>query len=419
MADKGKGRVLVTTSTLPCLDNDGEPRFVLDLSRALQAHFDVTILAPAHPCAPMRHELSGVPVVRYRYAPSRRWEVLSYPGAIGPRLRRNPALWPLVPALFAGLRQATARLIADGGFDCVHSHWALPQGFVQSTLAGRAGAPPYVVTMHGGDIYTTGTLAKSLLVRRALRGAAAVTVVSAALKAHLMEGPLRGVLDREPAVIPMGCDLGAFARHGPGGGPPAGLDPARPLILFVGRLAEKKGLPVLLRAMAGDGLGALGATLAIAGDGPMRGELEALVERLGLRQRVRLLGSVAHRDLPALYAAADVFCAPFVVARDGDTEGLPTVLSEAGAAGLASVVGDVGGVREIIEDGVNGLVVPSGDVPALAAALCRVLGDADLRRCMAAAARERACGYDWQCIGERFAEILGGAMAGERPGKAA
>lgn len=410
MTSEVRKRLLVTTSTLPCRDDDGEPRFVLDLSRALQRWYNVTILAPAHPDTPERHELSGVPIVRYRYAPLRRLETLAYPGAIGPHLKKRPMLWPLVPGMLAGLRRATARLLAEQKFDCVHCHWAIPQGFVHSGLVRRGASPPVVLTLHGGDVYTAKGAVKRAMIRRAFDTAAAVTVVSSALKSHLLASPLWSFTDDDLEVIPMGCDLDSFSPDNRDESVFADSGLPRPVILFVGRLAEKKGLPGLLKAMASPRLRATGASVAIAGDGPLREELERQTEALSLADRIRFLGSVPHTRLPQVYASADLFCAPFVIAADGDSEGLPTVLSEAGASGLASVVGDVGGVREIVADGESGIVVAPGDVESLIDALARVLEDEAERRRMAETALQRAPDYDWRRIAERYAGIIEGVL---------
>lgn len=408
-----RNRILVTTSTLPCHEDDGEPRFVLDLSRALSQRFDVTILAPAHPSVPMEQHMAGLSVIRYRYAPLRRWEVLAYPGAINERLEHHPALWLLVQPLLGGLYCAVARLLRTGTFDAVHCHWAIPQGAIQAKFRSPTD-PPYVLTLHGGDVYTARNYIRHNMVAKALKGAAVITAVSEAAKRHILDTPEWPVEADRIEVISMGCDLERFspAHRDPGLRDRLGL--TGPLMLFVGRLAEKKGLPILLRTMASDALRTTGACLAIAGGGPLGDSLETMTRDLGLDDRVRFLGNVPHYKLPRLYASADLFVAPYVVARNGDCEGLPTVLSEAGASGLASVVSDVGGVREIIRNAENGLLVPWGDENALAGALHRVLVDDALRTRLAATARDRARDFGWQSIGTRYGEVIDRTIARHR-----
>ncbi|MBM3517029.1 MAG: hypothetical protein FJX56_03920 [Alphaproteobacteria bacterium] len=103
-----KPRLLVTAATLPRFAGDPEPRFELDLARALTARFEVTVLAPADPAAALEDMVEDVRILRYRYAPARNLDRLAYPGAIVPRLKRQPLYLALVPFLIAGLRRAVS-----------------------------------------------------------------------------------------------------------------------------------------------------------------------------------------------------------------------------------------------------------------------------------------------------------------------
>ncbi len=165
--------------------------------------------------------------------------------------------------------------------------------------------------------------------------------------------------------------------------PPPGLreqlagTETRALVLTPARLDAQKGHETLLEAAAE----VPGATFVLAGEGPKRAALEARVAQLGLGERVRFLGR--REDVPALLAACDVFCLPSLY------EGSSLAVLEAMAAGIPVVSSAIGGTEELIEDGRSGLLVAPGDAAGLAAALRRLLGDADLRRDLAARARER------------------------------
>lgn len=156
-----------------------------------------------------------------------------------------------------------------------------------------------------------------------------------------------------------------------------GAGEGRPLVLTPARLDAQKGHAVLLEALAE----VPDAVFAFAGEGPEREPLEALAARLGVADRVRFLGR--REDVPELLAACDVFCLPSLY------EGSSLAVLEAMAARRAMVSSAIGGTDELIEDGRNGLLVPPGDAPALAAALRRALGDPALREELALSARER------------------------------
>jgi glycosyltransferase involved in cell wall biosynthesis len=156
---------------------------------------------------------------------------------------------------------------------------------------------------------------------------------------------------------------------------------ADPVVVSVGRLSAEKGHDRLLEAFARVAEARPRWRLVIAGEGPLRGELEALRDRLGLRGRVELPGLV--RDVDSLLAGADLY----VLASRREV--FPMALCEAMARGVPAVAMEYRpGVREIVRDGVDGVVVPAGDVSALADAMARLMGDEAARRRLGARAVE-------------------------------
>ena len=160
-----------------------------------------------------------------------------------------------------------------------------------------------------------------------------------------------------------------------------GLDPARGLILNLGNLRPPKGQEFLLRAFARVAAELAEVDLAILGEGPLRGALEAQIAALGLGGRVHLLG---HRE-----NAAELLAAGDLVVQSSIREGMPVSLLEAARACRAIVATDVGGTREFVVDGETGLLVAARDPEALASALRGVVADPILRGRIAAAGRER------------------------------
>ncbi|MBR3076014.1 MAG: glycosyltransferase family 4 protein [Bacteroidales bacterium] len=172
-------------------------------------------------------------------------------------------------------------------------------------------------------------------------------------------------------------------------GNPVNFHPDRPapldsrVVLAVGRLTYQKGLDRLLDAWKIAVAAAPGWKLMLAGDGELRGELIKQAESLGVSDSVRFAGNVS--DIAACYSNASI------VALSSHYEGLPMVLLEAQAFGVPAVSFDCQcGPREIIRDGVDGLLVKEGNVPALASALRRIMLDDALRLRMGAAAYEGA-----------------------------
>lgn len=165
--------------------------------------------------------------------------------------------------------------------------------------------------------------------------------------------------------------------------------PAGPRILFVGRIAKDKKIDVLIRAMGEMKDLTREAHLLLVGRGDDRQRLEELVERLGLRDRVHFLGFVPEEDLPGLYRHVDVFA----IASDVEVQSIPTL--QAAATGLPIVAAEAAALPELVDDGVNGYLVPVDDPPAFADAICRILNDPDLADALGRASLE---------IGRRHAE---------------
>ena len=151
-----------------------------------------------------------------------------------------------------------------------------------------------------------------------------------------------------------------------------------PVIVSVGRLIEKKGFGDLVRAAGLLRDRGVAFRCVIAGEGPLRGELERLIAESGLGGVVELAGARSQAEIGALLAGARVFALPCVVERDGGMDVLPTVLMEAMAAGLPCVATTVAGVPEMIEPGVTGALTGPGQPAAVAAALEVYLKDAGL-----------------------------------------
>lgn len=387
----GRPRVLVLTSTLPARRGDGTPAFVEDLSRELARDFDVRILAPAVPGGPAHERLAdGLDVVRYRFFPTR-WEDLA-DGAILENVRARRSRLLQVPFLLGGLARALRRELREAPPAAIHAHWIVPQGVVARRLAP---AVPTVVTTLGGDLYALRQ--RPIVAQKAavLRAAAAVTVMNADMRNSAIT---LGAAPATTHVMPMGARFTARdVERAPAPGPASRRHPAR--LLAVGRLVEKKGFDVLLEAMRRT---TAPVALTVVGDGPERARLEALAEGLPVTFR----GQLGRAELDAAYGEADIAIAPSRPAASGDQDGLPVALLEAMGAGLAVVASALPGLDEAIEPGHSGVLVPPGDVDALARSLSVLAEDPELRVALGEAARERSRAYSVEAVGEGYRTLF-------------
>jgi len=181
-------------------------------------------------------------------------------------------------------------------------------------------------------------------------------------------------------------------------------------IVFVGRMSQIKGGPVLLEAFAAARKTHPEAELLLVGDGEQRPMLEEMTARLGLGDVVRFLGFRSQDDVRALMAEADI------LALASFAEGVPVVLMEAMASGLPVVASRVAGVGELVEDGVSGFAVHAGDVESFGARFAELLNDADLRARMGAAGRAKvAAEFDLDAETAWLGRLIRGAASGAAP----
>ena len=382
----GKKKLLVTASTFPRWEGDTEPRFVLDLCKHMTKWFDITILVPYAPGAKEKEILEGMKVIRYHYFPVHKWETLCYPGAIVPRIKEKKIRVMLVPFLFMALYYQLFRRLSS--YDIVHAHWIIPQGIIQSLFR-----KPYIVTGHGGDVTSLNKGIMRRLKIRCLKRARHVTVVSEHLKNRILEL----TPDLQPDVLSMGVNVSSFGKQyfcadyfGQG---------KRKVVLFVGRLAEKKGVTYLISAMK-----QMDAVLVIVGEGPLKEKLREQARDLNVE--AVFLGAKTHDELKRIYASADVFVMPSVTAKDGDQEGLGLVMLEAMASGLPIVANDSGGISQVIENGVNGLLCQEKNVKQLSDAISAVLNDEELAARLRKNGADLVKQYDYKEIAARYAAIM-------------
>jgi len=257
--------------------------------------------------------------------------------------------------------------------DLLHTH--LVHADIYGAIASRLVRVPLVSTRHNDDRYQLGPF--RYVDRAFASGASRLIAISDAVRRFLVEA---GLPDRKFETIRYGLD---DMPSLPSETTPAdaGIPDGAPLALAIGRLIAQKDHATLLRAFALVHERLPDARLAILGDGPLRSETGALVERLGLADVVVLPGRLETRDW---LERADVFV------HSSRWEGFGIVLLEAMLAGLPVAATRVSAVPEIVADGETGVLVEPGDAPALAIALGGLLGDRDRARALGAAGLARA-----------------------------
>jgi glycosyltransferase involved in cell wall biosynthesis len=279
--------------------------------------------------------------------------------------------WKLVFQFLAGVR--LARILRSEGCRHLHVHFAHVPTQIAMYASALAGVP-FTVMAHANDIFERG----QLLRQKAERSVRLLTI-SEHNKAYLI-----GLGVPEEKLDVMRCGVSLPIRD------PVPEWEARSVYRLgtLGRLVEKKGIDVLVEAVALLGDRPYRVELTIAGDGPLRSQLENLAKNLDLEDRVRFEGNLDHRHVPDWMHRLDAFVLASKPDANGDMDGIPVVLMEAMSQSIPVVSTRLSGIPELVLDGETGLLAEPGDAPGLADQIDRLLSDPGLRRRLAMRAQE-------------------------------
>lgn len=396
--------VLVATSTFPRWNDDTlTARFVFDLSLQMAEYHRVLILAPHAPGAAYHETMGNLDVWRFPYFRPHRLQALCNGGGILPALRSGLLPKFQAPLLFLNEFYWLNRMVRRHQIDVINSHWMIPQGFTTALLKKFHPDIPHLLTVHSSDVHTLRRVPGGGTAARFIADSADQIVTVSRFLQRTLENLVGKEIDAR--IMPMGVHTETFSQaidrracfkvHG---------IPDKPTILYVGKLMEVKGVSTLIQAMKRV-RDTADAQLLIAGTGHLREELERETQALSLTEHIRFLGPLPHDQLAGLYNACNTVVVPSIVTDRNETEGMPTVILEAMAAGRPVVASDVGGISDVVVDGKNGFLVPQKDPQTLAERLIRVLNP-DTAVPMQHEARATAQRYDWQEIGRTYDEII-------------
>ena len=286
---------------------------------------------------------------------------------------------------------AWARRIQRNATTHLHGHFLGEPAIIARTISILI-TIPYSLSVHARDIFVDMPAASGTI-----EDAAAVAACTLAGAERV-----RGLLPDEPGkvhVIRHGLELPA--------GNPARSAQGFPIVLAVGRLVEKKGIPVLLGALKRMPAQRR-VECVVVGDGPDRGAIERRASELGVADSLQITGWQPPQEVAAWMQRADVLAVPSIVAADGDRDGLPNVILEAAIAGLPIAAADTGGIGEFVVNEQTGLLVDAGDEAALAAAIGRLIDDTAIRDAVVENARGRVRReYDADRNAEALIEAMG------------
>jgi phosphatidylinositol alpha-1,6-mannosyltransferase len=321
-----------------------------------------------------------------------------------PVIREDTSVLLPTPAV---ARRAAA-VAREHGCDTVWFGAAAPLGLLAGGLRGRAGIARAVALTHGHEVGWAALPGARSALRRIGRDVDVVTYLGDYQRVRL-ERVLRG--RTELRRLAPGVDTEAFhpGVDGTVVRKAHGLSD-RPVIVCVSRLVPRKGQDALIRALPGVRRRVPDAALLLVGGGPYKQKLVALARSTGVAEHVVFAGSAPHDELPAHYAAGDVYAMPCRTRRAGlDVEGLGIVYLEASATGLPVVAGDSGGAPDAVREGETGYVVGGRDLDALTDRLALLLTDRTLAARLGSTGRRWTVDeWGWDHQAARLRDLLAG-----------
>ncbi|MDY6388471.1 MAG: glycosyltransferase [Fibrobacter sp.] len=430
-------KVLVIGSVYPRFHEDAEvPWLRTSIAHLKKAGLDIQVLAPAYKGL-KSHEIDGIKVNRFRYAPAN-WEMLTHEEGAPSKMASKPWLQLLaIPYIISGFFKCI-KICRKFKPDIIHAHWPFPHAYI-ALGAAKLFRIPLVLNFHGAELLL---IRKKKWVKPLLKfaiGQAQAVFANSSFTASKIKAlrdvtvewsPYGTTLEtkderretREGGSLPLASATASatpssgrtalsdpsLSAHGHQGGE---VSPQRPSphpvqgkfkILFVGRHIERKGICYLIEAakyLPRDQF-----EIRIVGVGDLTEELKKLASESATPNSAEIIftGKLSPEALANEYRTANVFTLPAIVDSKGDTEGLGVVLIEAMELGLPIVASNVGGIPDVVVDGVSGILVPEKDPQALASAYKRLAAEPELVKQLLAGSRKRIAEcFTWDGIIER------------------
>ena len=383
-------KVLVIGSVYPRFHEDAEvPWLRTSIAHLKKAGLDIQVLAPAYKGL-KSHEIDGVKVNRFRYAPAA-WEFLTHEEGAPSKMANKPWLQLLaIPYIISGFFKCI-KICRKFKPDIIHAHWPFPHAYI-ALGAAKLFRIPLVLNFHGAELLL---IRKKKWVRPLLKFAISEAQAVFA-NSSFTAGKIKALRNVEVEWSPYGTTLEVSPAEHPING--------KFKILFVGRHIERKGICYLIEAakyLPRDQF-----EIRIVGVGDLTEQLHVIANEVKQSSpdsaEIIFTGKLSPEALANEYKTANVFTLPAIVDSKGDTEGLGVVLIEAMELGLPIVASNVGGIPDVVIDGVSGILVPEKDPKALADAYKRLAAEPELVKHLLVGSQKRIneC-FTWDGIIQR------------------
>ena len=389
----------LTTSYVKSSLNGG-PRFVHDLNKELiLLGIQVKTITPHSSGEKSKEVIDGVKVHRFKYLPER-YEINS--SSISDEVSKSEKGIFKIIFLTLGFFIFSYFECLKEKPDIIHGHWAFPGGYVAYILS-KIFRKKGIVTIHGGEIPL---LRKFNFLRKiVIHGLNNLSIVIANSNFTKNELISLGVNEKKIIIEKVTPN---FLKHSKSKESLTDFrskftNPDNQIILYFGRLVERKGVEYLIRALSE--LKIMNIHLVIVGGGELLEKLQILTKQLNLLNKVTFFGRATDKELDQLQTISNVFVCPSIVDSRGMTEYLGLVIPEAMESGLPVIASSVGGIIDTIKNEVNGLLVEQKNPKAIANAIERIISDKELTKKIIENSKETVKEFSPKVIGKKYYEI--------------
>ncbi len=396
--------ISVITSSYPRFVGDSVAPFVKSLSEAIadRGH-DVIVIAPYDAIA-VPDTSKKIIVKRFKYIFHDKFHIMGHSRSLKDDAKLRPFVYILLPLYIFFGSLCLYKNVRRQKSDVIHAHWVLPGGLI-AALVGLLTKTPFIISLHGSDIYVANrNIAFKWVTEWIFRRAKYVTACSQELFDQAESLGAKGKIK----LIAWGADPNRFKPldNKSDVRKQYGWKNDELVICSLGRMVSKKGFDRLITAFA-TLRDKKNLKLVIGGEGPLKKDLITQTFQLGLKNKVEFPGNISWCDVGNFLGAADLFVLPSVRDKSGNIDGLPTVLLEAMACGLACVATNIGGVSLVIKNYENGVIFDTKIDNELKSILEDLLFDREKREELGNNARRSVVDlYNWSNVSNQFDQII-------------
>jgi glycosyltransferase involved in cell wall biosynthesis len=392
--------VLVLTTSFPIGSSIAVGIHILEKGKHLvKSGVKVKVIAPHDAGSKPKETIDGIRIRRFRYFYPTRWQKLAYGAGIPTNLMSSRlAKFQLPFFMMAFLLSAVVNI---RHIDIIHCHWSIA-GLI-GVIVGKLFRKKVVLMVHGAEVFVLG---RNPVLKFVLKHTDYLISNSSFTEKKTLEV----CRTKCSVVIPPGVDVNRFY-------PQANIPDLRKIlnvsvddifVLAIGKFIPRKGFEYLIEAFNHivHQRQITNIKLRIGGRGPLRSNYDKMIDQYSLSDYIGFLEYIRDEDIPSYYSEADIFVLPSIVDERGDTEGLGVVFLEANACGTPVIGSKIGGILDVIKDGVNGFYVQQKNVLDIAEKIIKLAGDEELRQQMGEAGRRIVEeNFNWDHLAKRILQI--------------